>query len=133
MATPVRAATGSRLLHAGLTVRDRAAMDRFYVDVLGFSEIWRGGRTDDVTDWINMKVPDGTEYIEYMLVGGPVTRSGSGRSTTWRYSSPDMQTALRGRARACPAARSRTSARRASAATAAGSSTCSTPTAPEPS
>jgi len=24
-------------------------------------EIWRGGRDDTRTDWINMKVPDGTE------------------------------------------------------------------------
>ena len=51
-------------------------MDRFYADILGFSEIWRGGSTDAVTSWINMKTPDGAEYIEYMLVGAdPLTRS----------------------------------------------------------
>ena len=32
----------ARLLHVGLTVRDQGAADRFYKDVLGFSEIWRG-------------------------------------------------------------------------------------------
>ena len=65
-----------RILHAGLTVGDVGAMDRFYADVLGFSEIWRGGRNDQTVDWINMKTPDGTEYIEYMLVGAePLTRS----------------------------------------------------------
>jgi len=67
---PARAAGNAlsrRILHAGLTVKDAAAADRFYKDALGFSEIWRGGRTDDVTSWINMRVPDGTDYLEYML------------------------------------------------------------------
>src|SRR5439155_14809552 len=56
-----------RILHAGLTIRDVAAADRFYNATLAFSEIWRGGRTDDVTSWINMRTPEGTEYLEYML------------------------------------------------------------------
>ena len=60
-------ALSSRLLHAGLIVRDQQAADRFYRDTLGFSEIWRGGRTDATIDWINMRVPDGTDYLEYML------------------------------------------------------------------
>jgi len=64
----------SRMLHVGVTVADVGAADRFYKDVLGFSEIWRGGTSDDVTSWINMKVPDGTDYVEYMLVTGKVDR-----------------------------------------------------------
>lgn len=61
-------ALSSRLLHAGITVRDEQAAHRFYRDTLGFSEIWRGGRTEGATDWVNMRIPDGTEYLEYMLV-----------------------------------------------------------------
>ena len=60
-------ALSTRLLHAGLIIRDEQAAHRFYRDTLGFSEIWRGGRTGDATDWINMRVPDGTDYLEYML------------------------------------------------------------------
>ena len=56
-----------RILHAGLTIRDTAKADRFYKDILGFSETWRGGRPEGVTSWINMRVPDGTDYLEYML------------------------------------------------------------------
>src|SRR5689334_7315254 len=67
-------AVSTRVLHAGLTIRDAAAADKFYKDVLGFSEIWRGGRPEGVTSWINMKVPNGTDYLEYMLVNGPVSR-----------------------------------------------------------
>jgi lactoylglutathione lyase len=63
-----------RILHAGLTVRDAAKADAFYKDVLGFSEIWRGGRTDATLNWINMRVPDGTDYVEYMLTTGPLDR-----------------------------------------------------------
>jgi len=57
----------SALIHAGLVVRDRAAEDHFYKDILGFHVYWQGGRKDDETDWVNMQVPDGTDWIEYML------------------------------------------------------------------
>jgi lactoylglutathione lyase len=90
----VRRPSPTRILHAGLTVRDVAAMDKFYVEVLGFSEIWRGGSTDTTLDWINMKTPDGTEYIEYMLLGSaPVTRSRLGSMHHVALVVDDMQDA----------------------------------------
>jgi catechol 2,3-dioxygenase-like lactoylglutathione lyase family enzyme len=55
------------LIHAGFVVRDRAAVDRFYKDILRFHLYWQGGRKDDETSWVNMQVPDGTDWIEYML------------------------------------------------------------------
>ena len=57
----------SRLIHAGWVVKDRAAMDKFYRDVLGFHLYWQGGMKDDRVDWVSMQVPDGTDWIEYML------------------------------------------------------------------
>lgn len=65
-ATPDRRLS-RRILHAGLTVRDSLAADRFYKDILGFSETWRGGRPEGTINWFNMRVPDGTDYLEYML------------------------------------------------------------------
>ena len=56
-----------RMIHVGVVVADRAAADRFYKDVLGFREIWSGGMKDDRTDWVDMRVPDGTDWLEYML------------------------------------------------------------------
>src|SRR5216683_2224054 len=56
-----------RIIHAGFVVRDRAAEDRFYKDILGFHVYWHGGRKDDQTDWVDMQVPDGRDWIEYML------------------------------------------------------------------
>ncbi len=56
-----------RIIHVGTTVSDRAAFDSLYRDILGFHEFWHGGRTDDQTDWVDMRVPDGTDWFEYML------------------------------------------------------------------
>lgn len=56
-----------RIIHVGVTVRDRAAADKFYRDILGFQETWHGGMKDTETDWVDMRVPDGTDWLEYML------------------------------------------------------------------
>jgi catechol 2,3-dioxygenase-like lactoylglutathione lyase family enzyme len=56
-----------RIIHVGVVVKDRAASDHFYKDILGFKEIWHGGMTDRDTDWVDMRVPDGTDWLEYML------------------------------------------------------------------
>src|SRR5438477_213413 len=55
------------IIHVGVTVQDRAAADQFYKETLGFREMWHGGRTDDRTDWVDMRVPDGADWLEYML------------------------------------------------------------------
>jgi len=55
------------IIHVGVTVRDRAAADKFYRDILGFHEFWHGGMQDNRTDWIDMRVPDGKDWLEYML------------------------------------------------------------------
>ena len=87
------AALSSRILHAGLTVRDEAAANRFYKDILGFGEIWRGGRSEGTTDWINMRVPDGTDYLEYMLVSSPPDRRQRGVLHHVALLVPDIQAA----------------------------------------
>jgi catechol 2,3-dioxygenase-like lactoylglutathione lyase family enzyme len=56
-----------RLIHAGFVVHDRVAEDKFYKDILGFHVYWHGGMKDGETDWVDMQVPDGTDWIEYML------------------------------------------------------------------
>jgi catechol 2,3-dioxygenase-like lactoylglutathione lyase family enzyme len=55
------------LIHAGFVVKDMAAENRFYVDVLGFKLYWYGGFKDDGVDWYELQVPDGDSWIEYML------------------------------------------------------------------
>jgi catechol 2,3-dioxygenase-like lactoylglutathione lyase family enzyme len=55
------------LIHAGFVVRDGAVEDRFYRDLLGFRLYWHGGFKDKGADWQALQVPDGTDWIEYML------------------------------------------------------------------
>lgn len=63
------------MIHVGVTVADRSAADRFYKDILGFQLMWYGGKNDTETDWIDMRVPDGTDWLEYMLnVHNPTPR-----------------------------------------------------------
>jgi catechol 2,3-dioxygenase-like lactoylglutathione lyase family enzyme len=56
-----------RIIHAGFVVKDRVAEDRFYKDILGFHVYWHGGMKEGEDHWIDMQVPDGTDWIEYML------------------------------------------------------------------
>jgi catechol 2,3-dioxygenase-like lactoylglutathione lyase family enzyme len=57
----------TRIIHVGVVVKDRAAADRFYKDILGFKLQWQGGMKDTDTDWVAMRVADGTDWLEYML------------------------------------------------------------------
>jgi hypothetical protein len=60
-------ASHGHIVHAGFIVRDRAAMEHFYKDVLGFRPYWHGGMKDDQTDWVSLQVPDGTDWVEFMV------------------------------------------------------------------
>ena len=71
----VRDPLSSQIIHVGFMVHDRAAEDKFYREILGFRPYWFGGRTDDRVDWVALQVPEGHEWIEYMLTskGASVT------------------------------------------------------------
>jgi len=60
-------AVSRRMIHAGFLVYNRAAADHFYREVLGFRPYWHGGMKDNETDWVSLQVPDGTDWLEYML------------------------------------------------------------------
>jgi lactoylglutathione lyase len=56
-----------RMAHVGILVGTlQPAMD-FYGKILGFEETWRGTRDPQQLSWVNMKVPEGDDYIEFML------------------------------------------------------------------
>ncbi|MGH9605670.1 MAG: VOC family protein [Terracidiphilus sp.] len=69
------AAIGNRIIHCGMMVHSRAAEDAFYRDLLGFRPYWYGGMAPGKLDWVSQQVPDGHDWLEYMLTSGP---SGSG-------------------------------------------------------
>jgi catechol 2,3-dioxygenase-like lactoylglutathione lyase family enzyme len=59
------------MIHTGFVVRDRESEDRLYRDVLGFHLYWHGGMKEGEDNWVDMQVPDGTDWIEYMLGVSP--------------------------------------------------------------
>jgi len=65
----------TRMSHVGVMVGQLEASLKFYGEILGFTEIWRGGG-GKLLSWVNLKVPDGADYIEFMLYDKPPTREG---------------------------------------------------------
>jgi catechol 2,3-dioxygenase-like lactoylglutathione lyase family enzyme len=62
---------GHHVIHVGFLVHDRAKEDTFYRGLLGFVPYWYGGMQDDKIDWVSQQVPNGRDWLEYMLSGGP--------------------------------------------------------------
>jgi catechol 2,3-dioxygenase-like lactoylglutathione lyase family enzyme len=62
-------AISGRIIHVGYMVRNRAAEDKFYRDLLGFRPYWHGAMKEGSTDWISQQAPDGHDWLEYMMVG----------------------------------------------------------------
>jgi catechol 2,3-dioxygenase-like lactoylglutathione lyase family enzyme len=60
---------GRRIIHVGYLVHSREAEDRFYKDVLGFKPYWFGAMQPGHLDWVSQQVPDGHDWLEYMMVG----------------------------------------------------------------
>ncbi len=59
------------IIHAGFIIHDRALEDTFYRGVLGFRPYWYGGMTDGNPTWFSRQVPNGTDWVEYMVVDPP--------------------------------------------------------------
>jgi catechol 2,3-dioxygenase-like lactoylglutathione lyase family enzyme len=57
----------TRMAHVGVLVGDLDAALKFYAGVLGGTETWRGSKDSKTLSWVNVKVPDGNDYIEFML------------------------------------------------------------------
>jgi len=68
-------AIGHHIIHVGLLAHSREAEDKFYRELLGFRPYWYGGMQDDKIDWVSQQVPDGHDWVEYMMTSGP---SGTG-------------------------------------------------------
>jgi catechol 2,3-dioxygenase-like lactoylglutathione lyase family enzyme len=70
---------GHHIIHVGFLVHSRAKEDTFYRALLGFRPYWFGGMQEGKIDWVSQQVPDGHDWLEYMLTSGP---SGSGIPAT---------------------------------------------------
>jgi catechol 2,3-dioxygenase-like lactoylglutathione lyase family enzyme len=55
------------IMHIGFTVGALARSKEFYGDILGFKEFWRGSSDGVTLSWVDLRVPDGKDYVELML------------------------------------------------------------------
>jgi lactoylglutathione lyase len=62
-----------RMMHVGIAVGALGPALTFYGEVLGFRETWRGSSGGKELNWVNLKVPDGDDYVEFMLYKSPPT------------------------------------------------------------
>ena len=62
---PTRISTN--MPHMGILVGDLDAAKKFYEGILGFHEIWRGAKNPAVLSWVHEQVPDGHDFLEFML------------------------------------------------------------------
>jgi catechol 2,3-dioxygenase-like lactoylglutathione lyase family enzyme len=84
-----------RLLHAGIIVRPLERAMKFYRDILGFQEFWRGSSAGGQTlSWVNMRVPDGQDYIEFMLYRDPPSAARRGTMSHVCLMVPDVEKAV---------------------------------------
>ncbi len=60
-------AASRRMIHAGFIVNSAEKENAFYREVLGFKPYWHGGHDDSSTDYVSQQVPDGVDWLEYML------------------------------------------------------------------
>jgi catechol 2,3-dioxygenase-like lactoylglutathione lyase family enzyme len=58
-----------RMIHVGYAVKDRAVEDHFYREILGFRPYWYGSMKPNHMDWVSQQVPDGHDWLEYMMTG----------------------------------------------------------------
>ena len=65
----------SHIIHVGYIIGNPALEDTFYKDILGFRPYWHGGAKDDSADWISSQVPDGHDWVEYMVQKAPASVS----------------------------------------------------------
>jgi catechol 2,3-dioxygenase-like lactoylglutathione lyase family enzyme len=62
----------THIAHVGVTIGALGPAMNFYHDILGLQEFWRGSSSGKVLSWVNMRVPEGSDYLEFMLYSPPL-------------------------------------------------------------
>jgi catechol 2,3-dioxygenase-like lactoylglutathione lyase family enzyme len=82
------------IAHVGVLVRALDPAMKFYHDVLGLQEFWRGSSSGTVLSWVNMRVPDGNDYLEFMLYSKPQDAEQMGVKNHICLITPDIEKAV---------------------------------------
>lgn len=84
----------TRMAHVGVTVGALEPAMKFYRDILGFQEFWRGSASGNELSWVNMRVPDGDDYLEFMLYAKPLDAEQMGVKNHICLITPDIMKAV---------------------------------------
>jgi len=82
------------IMHVGVLVGDLDASTRFYGDILGFKEFWRGSGSPRMLSWVNMRPAEGQDYLEFMLYNRLPEPGGRGTKNHASLTVPDADKAL---------------------------------------
>ena len=88
------ARVSTHMSHVGVTIGGLDPALRFYRDVLGFQDIWRGSSSGRVLSWVNMRVPEGGDYLEFMLYATPPDEEQRGVKNHVCLVTPDIEKAV---------------------------------------
>jgi catechol 2,3-dioxygenase-like lactoylglutathione lyase family enzyme len=82
----------SHIIHVGYVIHDREKEDAFFRDVLGFRPYWFGGMKDDAPpSWVSQQVPEGTDWLEYMVTTNTLTQAQTGVLNHFSLGVPNME------------------------------------------
>jgi catechol 2,3-dioxygenase-like lactoylglutathione lyase family enzyme len=81
------------MTHAGFYV-SKPETARFYIDLLGFREFWRGSVDGKTASYSNLYAPEGIEYVEFILGAPPDTLERKGTVYHIALEVPDMDAAI---------------------------------------
>jgi len=84
----------THIAHIGVLIGALGPAMKFYGDILGFQDFWRGGPSSDVLSWVNMRVPDGKDYLEFMLYSAPQDAAQVGVKNHICLMTPDIKKAV---------------------------------------
>ena len=83
----------TRMNHVGFSVT-KPETARYYIDILGFREFWRGSADGKVASYSNLMSPEGPDYIEFILGTAPPTKERAGTVYHVALEVPDMEKAI---------------------------------------
>jgi len=82
------------MMHVGVLVGDLDKSMAFYHGLLGFTEFWRGSGSPKSLSWVNMRVPEGDDYLELMLYAKIPEPDARGTKNHASLTIPDADKAL---------------------------------------
>ena len=84
----------THIMHIGVLIGALEPAMKFYGEILGFHEFWRGSSSGTVLSWVNMRVPDGDDYLEFMLYSEPPNAEQMGVRNHICLITPDIKKAV---------------------------------------